>query len=498
MKIVLVNSRQSDSPVPPLGLLYVASSLISAGFEVHVFDPFFDNEEYIKRIVELKPEIIGFGILTSAYSRARDQINKIKELLPEAIYCAGGVHVSSLPEESIKDLDLDFVVLGEGEITMVDACRRLEKNNDLSGVKGVYYQDRVSGRIYKNQRRDFIDDLDLLPPPAWHLLPMEKYLIPPGYIRSYYRKRTVVIFASRGCPWDCIYCSSNIIFGRKTRFPSVKYVIGNLRELVIRYKIDSFYFIDDTFTINKKWLIEFCEALAREGLNLIWGCQGRVDTVTEEVLSLLKKAGCVQIDFGVESGSQKVLDAIKKKITVEEIKNAFRLCYKYKIRPYASIMVGNPQEREEDILLTADLLRRIKPAYTSVCYLQPMPGSELYTKAIENKWFIDSKNYDIEHWDLRKSIYPVMSINISKHRLKDLRSMLQNQSFLRNYLSFVSFRTLPFLFYLAKVVAGNPNVLFVSIKRVLFTKKFDDFIDNLLYEYRKKMMLRRIVSIYDL
>ena len=217
MKIVLVNVRQSDSTVPPLGLLYIASSLEKAGFQVFLFDPFFDNDEYIIKIKEINPDLIGFSTLTSSYAKAKKTIAKIKSELPKAIYCAGGVHVTSLPEESLRDLDLDFAVLGEGEITMVEVCKRLIANKRLDGVKGTYYRNRLTNEIFKNGRRDPIQNLDELPYPAWHLLPMEKYLIPPGYIRSAYKKRTIVIFTSRGCPQDCIFCGCNTIFGRKIR-----------------------------------------------------------------------------------------------------------------------------------------------------------------------------------------------------------------------------------------------------------------------------------------
>ena len=420
MKIVLVNSRQSDSTVPPLGLLYIASSLEKAGFQVFVFDPFFNNEEYIAKIKEISPDLIGFSILTPSYVKAKKTITKIKSELPNAIYCGGGVHVTSLPEESLIELDLDFVILGEGEITMVETCKRLKAKKGLDTVEGIYYKDRLTNQVFKNKRREVIQNLDDLPYPAWHLLPMEKYLIPPGYIRSAYMKRTIVIFTSRGCPWDCIFCSSNIIFGRKTRFASVEYIIKSLEELIMKYNIDSFFFFDDTFTISKEWVNEFCNKIVEKKINLKWGCQGRVDTITDELLMVMQRAGCIQIDFGVESGSQKVLNAIKKKITVEQIENAFALCKKYRIRPYASIMVGNPEEEVEDVLLTASLLKKIRPVYVSVCYSQPMPGSQLYKLAAENKWFVDDKNYCLYDWDFRKTIDPVMIIKLDKRTLRKL------------------------------------------------------------------------------
>lgn len=498
MKIVLVNVRQSDSTVPPLGLLYIAASLEKAGFQVSLFDPFFDNEEYIPGIKDINPDLIGFSILTSSYAKAKQTIAKIKLELPCAIYCAGGVHVSSLPEESLVDLDIDFVVLGEGEITMAEACKKIMSKESLDGVDGIYYRNRQSREIFKNTKRAGVQNLDELPYPAWHLLPMEKYLIPPGYIRSTYTKRSIVIFTSRGCPWDCIFCSSNIIFGRKTRYASVDYVIRGIEELIEKYHIDSFYFFDDTFTADKNWVKEFCRRLIDEKISLNWGCQGRVDTVTEDMLSLMRKGGCIQIDFGVESGSQKVLNAIGKRQTVAQIKNAFSLCRKYQIRPYASIIVGNPEEEIEDILLTASLLKEIKPVYVSVCYCQPMPGSRLYDMAIRNKWFTNDKTYSHKDWDFRKTIDPMMTIKLDKKTLREMRSMLQNQLFIRNYMFFLSFNSMPYIVNLLWTLIKKPAIFIKSMKKIFLTGKLDDFIDELLYENRRSMMMGRIRSISDL
>lgn len=496
MKIALVNCRQSDSTVPPLGLLYNAASLLKVGYQVYVFDPFFNNSVFIERLKELKPDLIGFSILTSSYATAKGLIAIIRKVLPKAVLCAGGVHVTSMPGETLKDLDLDFIILGEGELTIVESANCLKNNKSLEGVKGVYYKDSA-GSIRKNDARPFIADLDSVPYPAWNLLPMEKYLIPPGYIRSYYSKRNLVVFLTRGCPFNCIYCSSNVTFGRQIRFPSVAYAIEGLERLIKSYGIDSFYFFDDTLTINKKWVQDFCSLKLKKGIKLKWGCQSRVDTITEDIIRMMSEAGCLQIDFGVESGSQKVLDAIKKGTTTEDAERAFTLCRKFKIRPYASIMVGNPEEEEEDVFLTAKLLKRIRPVYTSVCYTQPMPGSRLYTLALENEWFVNDKSYSSADWDFRKTIEPLMTIKLNKKRQKELRSMLQNQTFIYNYLFFLSLKTVPFIIGLIFTLFLNPSIL-QSVKKVIRSGKIDDLIDELLFEHRKRLMRNRIKYDYEL
>jgi radical SAM superfamily enzyme YgiQ (UPF0313 family) len=497
MKIALINSRQSDTPVAPLGLLHNAACLLEHNFEVHLFDPFFDNRAYIKRLAEIKPDLIGLSILTSSYATAKNQLSLIKEILPEAIFCAGGVHVTSLPEDTLNDLDLDFVVMGEGELTIVEACKRLSKGDSLEGLEGVCYRDG-GGIAIKNEGRELIKELDQLPHPAWHLLPMDKYLIPPGYIRSYFSSRTIVIFATRGCPWACIYCSSNITFGRQVRYHSVEYVIDGLVHLIKEYNIDSFYFFDDTITVNEKWVKDFCELKLRRGIKLKWGCQSRVDRVDDELVKAMSAAGCVQIDFGIESGSQKVLDEIKKGTTVEQAENAFALCKKHQIRPYASVMIGNPGEEEKDVLLTASLLKRIKPVYTSVCYTQPMPGSKLYSLGIKNEWFVDDKSYRSDHWDFRKTIEPLMTIKIDKKKQMELRSKLQNQSFIRNYGFFLSLKTIPFIFELIITFALKSGKILKSIRKIFKSGKIDDFVDELILEHRKRLILKRTKHDYEM
>jgi radical SAM superfamily enzyme YgiQ (UPF0313 family) len=186
-----------------------------------------------------------------------------------------------------------------------------------------------------------------------------------------------VVFTSRGCPYRCAFCSSRNVFGKSVRCRSAKNVVDEIEFLVNNYGIDGFYILDDTFTVIKKHVINICNELKRRKLDLIWGCETRVNLINTNILRIMKDSGCVQIDFGVESGSQKILNILQKDITIRQIKRAFNLCHKLGIRTYANFMINNPQETFEDIEKTRKLAKTIKPTYSDVWITTPFPGTKL-------------------------------------------------------------------------------------------------------------------------
>ena len=188
MKIVLINSRHSDTVVMPLGILYLAAVLRQVGHRVLVFDPFFEDLSFIKKVKRFKPDLIGFSVLTATYDQVKEMVGVFRQELPQTLICAGGIHPTALPEKTLEELNLDFVVFGEGEYTLREVCERLEKGRSLEKVKGVVFKKR--GKIVKNQPRELIANLDEVPFPARDLLDAESYLIPPGYIRSHLLARS--------------------------------------------------------------------------------------------------------------------------------------------------------------------------------------------------------------------------------------------------------------------------------------------------------------------
>jgi radical SAM superfamily enzyme YgiQ (UPF0313 family) len=500
MKVTLINARNSDSGVMPFGILSMAAVLEREGHEVQVFDPFFGNTAFFRDVESFQPDLVGIGLLTASYRRAGDIVQELRKRGIEAPIGAGGFHVTTLPVETLNGLGLDFVVVGEGEQTILEVCERFDARKDLKGVKGVVYRD--NGDVVKNPPRDLIENLDDLPPPAWHKVNVEKYLIPPGYIRSYYLKRTLVLFTDRGCPYHCTFCASNKIFGRTVRFPSVDYSVRQFRDLEEKYQLDGLYFMNDTFTINRKLVLEFCRVKRESGSNLTWACQGHVNNMTERLADEMRSSGCIQIDFGVESGSDRVLRSIKKGSTVEQIEKAFAICKKYDIRPYASIMVGHETEEWEDVEKTAAMLKRIRPVYTSVMYSTPIPGSELFEHSRSGgtfKFSGDLGDFEDEKWDFRKSIEPVTpSKTMTNEELVKARALLQNTNFGHNYFKFVTWRSLPFVLEILWTLVRHSRGLLPVVRHALKTRKVDDFIDFALEKYRVRKMLAKCQRVEEL
>jgi len=472
MKITLINSRGTDSQIAPFGLMYIAS-VLEKEHEVKIYDPLPEDYSFIDKIEE--SDVIGISFLTTEYLRAK----KIAELVRDKCkyLVVGGVHVTALPK-TVKEFNADFGVIGEGEYTFKELVEKLEKNEDVDNVKGLVLN--KNGNITVNERRELIENLDDLPFPARHLLDYDWYLRPPGGIRGHYLKRVDRVMTSRGCPYNCIYCGSCNIFGRKTRRRSVENVIKEIKFLKEKYGIDGLWFLDDTFILDYDWVLEFCEEMKK--LNLIWACQSRVDRIDENVLIKMKEAGCVQLEFGIESGSDKVLKALRKGTTSEMQLKAFEVVKKVGMKTLATIMIGNPEETKEDIELTRKQLLKLKPDFTHVFFITPFPGSDLYEMAIENEWIKDSKFS--QGWDIRRAERPVMEINLKADELIKIKSDLQNSFFYGNYKDYLK---RPLL--VSKVGFSflmDWKNLFKGFKQFSKTRRIDDLAERAMKSYRSR------------
>jgi len=484
MRVTLVNAQVLDgnNVVPPLGLLYIAAVLEKAGHQVQIFD---SDPEYqdtmLKEIREFNPELIGLSFLTVAYQRAYNLCKALKRELPDVTYCAGGVHTTVKPHETIKEFDLDFIVIGEGEDTIVEVCEKLEKKEGVAGVNGVMY--RKDGEIIENGKRDMITDLDTIPFPARHLIDMTPYLKPPGIIRGYAEKNQTTIVTSRGCPFKCIYCGSHNIFGRRTRRRSVKNVVDEIEHLVKNYDMKGIYYCDDTFTLSSKWVKEYCEELKKRNLNIKWGCQSRVDQTDRELMQKMKDSGLVQLDFGVESGSEKILKVLGKGGAgdrTSQIKQSFKLCKELDIRTLATFIIGNPTETREDIDESFKVAKEIDADYTAFYFLTPYPGTDIYTMAIENGW-LDPHIPFSEIWAHRQPELPLMAITFGKEELRDIRRHLQNQFFVKNYLK--ASGNISFYSILFSIIFRHPKVILDCLGKLIRTRRIDYIVETLNAEY---------------
>jgi radical SAM superfamily enzyme YgiQ (UPF0313 family) len=485
MRVTLVNAQVLDgnNVVPPLGLLYVAAVLEKAGHEVQIYDadPEFESN-MLKEIKEFKPGLIGLSFLTVAYQKAFNLCKTLKREIPDATFCAGGVHATVKPHDTLKEFDLDFLVIGEGETIMANICEKLGNNESTSDVKGIMY--RENGEIIENEREELIKDLDSIPFPARHLIDMTPYLKPPGIIRGYAEKNQTTIVTSRGCPFKCIYCGSHNIFGRRTRRRSVKNVVDEIEHLHKNLNIKGVYYCDDTFTLSSKWVKEYCRDLKSRDFKVKWACQSRVDQTDRELMETMKGSGLVQLDFGVESGSEKILKVLGKGghgDRTSQIKESFKLCKELGIRTLATFIIGNPDETRADIDESFQVAKDISADYTAFYFLTPYPGTDIYNMAIEKGW-LDPNIPFSDIWAHRQPELPLMAITFGKEELRDIRKKLQNHFFRKNYLSGAT-GNISFYSILSTILFKHPTVFLTAFGRFLRTGRIDYIVETLNAEY---------------
>lgn len=478
-KIVLINPQIGASP--PFGLLYLGAVLERASHKVEVieFNSYnnknldSEEEELIKEIINKKPDLIGITCMTAYAKIVKKLISSLKKAEKEIPLVVGGPHATALPEDMLN-AGADIVILGEGESTILRVIDYYQGRIKKEKIGGIAYKD-LDNKIRINDKIDY-EDVNQIPFPAYHLMNLDHYLARNYSIRGYWF-RNGWIFTSRGCPGRCTFCASCITHGYKIRERNIDDIIKELRFLSKTYKIEGFCILDDTFTVRTERVIKFCSKLRESGLNLKWGCQARVNFFNEEQAVELKKSGCLQVDFGVESGSQKVLDYIKKGITVEQSKKAFEICKKYKLRSLATIMIGTPHETMEDIQKTKELLKEIKPDYTGFFFTTPYPGTELYKQTLENKWLDLSDDLS---WESNAT--PKFTMNFTHEELHEIYNSLVKGSFRKTTVGYI--KQPAFLFDVIKFSILNP---LDSLKLLILfgTGKREELI-NTLREFRIK------------
>ena len=430
MKVVLAYpnfpAEAGLSPHPPLGILYLGTiAKRIKGIEVELIDTTFDKDySAIRRKIQLsKPDVLGVSILTKFAAAGFEMAKIAKEIYPDVFVIMGGAHATILPLETIENEHVDAVCLGEGEATFVEL---LDNLNNLENVKGIYY--KKDGEIKMNPPRPPIEDLDTIPFPERSLLPTFK-----NYISSSSRKGrgATTIIASRGCPFNCSFCQPTLreIFGKKVRFRSAKNVVDEMEYLMQSYNIAECRFEDDTFTAKYNWVRSICEEILRRGITMSWIPNARADTVTREMLMWMKKAGCREIDFGVESGSEFIRNSVLGKgISTKTIKEAFQLCHDVGIQTKAFIMLGSPGENKQTLQQTLNLVGEIKPQNLSVSRANPVPGTILWDKAEESGLLtseVIGDYHDFEH-------LPIKLVDITKEDIRKTEDALLMQIYVMN------------------------------------------------------------------
>ena len=394
--------KKVGSCMPSLGLAYIAAVLEHEGIKVEILDC--DAEKIsLKKLSEKlsqynNPEFIGITATTSIIENAIKTAEICKKKFPKSKIVMGGVHPTVLPNEVLSNEYVDFVVRGEGEYTMLE----LIKGKELKEILGLSY--KQNGEMFHNNPRPLIRDLDGIPFPAYHLLPMEKYFPAVG---TYKRLPAMSILATRGCPGRCTFCYR--MFANKAHTRSARNIINEIKLLINVYNIKEICFYDDVFTLFKKNVKEFCTIIVDEKIDITWSCFSRVDFVDEEMLSLMKKAGCHQIMYGIESGDEQILNNINKKTPLEKIEKAISLTKKVGIDTRGAFMLGNPGETEETMKKTIDFAIKLDLDLAIFNITTPYPGTEMYYWAKENGYL------NTEDWSKYDLSYIVMDLPTVDH-----------------------------------------------------------------------------------
>lgn len=488
MKIAIINARNDDGQFPPLGIFYLGAVLREAGFPVSLQDPFPGDGSYLEKLRSFNPDLIGIGFMTAQYPRAREIFGVLKKEFPRAVFVAGGIHPTALPERTLEEFGFDYVVIGEGERVLLDLCRALGSGSGADKVPGLCLRG-AAGAPVRTPPACPIEKLDELPLPGRDMADFGYYMSPPGPVRGLFSRRLGALMSSRGCPHRCIFCgSSEVMFGKRVRRLSVPRVLGELESLYRDYGIDSFYFLDDTFTANPAWVMEFCAGLTelsrRLGVKPVWACQARVDTVSEELMLAMKRAGCRQVELGIESGSDKVLKALGKNTTVAKILPAIETVKRAGMRTVATFMLGNPEETREDARLTFELAKKLDCSFTRFFFTTPFPGTKLYDMALERGWI---KGVDFNStWDILRAKEPVMEINIPRAELVAMLREMQNAFFFKNALSYATNFSLAWS--LLVTMAANPLAALREIAGFAGSGNLEQFLLNILNLYRKRIV----------
>ncbi len=408
MKVFLVSAPSDTQKLQhrpyPLGIAYLGAILENAKHETKLFDYFnaeMDKveEEFIRMVKEEKPNVIGFSILSMNRTASFDLIKRIKSFAPETKIIAGGVHCSVLYEQLLKNFPIEAICLGEGENVVTPLVESIFDKKALKDVKGIAYMDE-NGNIAVTPAPE-MTKLDDVPFPKHDVFLTDK-------------SKTLYMITSRGCAGRCVFCSTTS-YWKIWRTRSPKNVVDEIESVKKRFpNIDTILFLDDAFTLDNNRAINICKEIINRGIKVKWTCQARVTPISMEMLEWLKKAGCTEIAYGVESGSDRMLQEMKKYITSAQIITAFDLTRKVGIIPDPYLMIGLPSESNETINETIALLKRIKCVARSVAILELYPNTEIYRIAKAQGFITD------DYWLTDKPI-PIYTY---EHSLPDLQRMV--------------------------------------------------------------------------
>jgi len=411
LDVLLVNAATGNFSThsglnPPLGLGYIGAVLRANRYRISALD--FNTGGYNPRQLEIilqdkKPAVMGISAHTETYCNAVAIARKAKQILPEIKVVIGGTHPSIMYQEAAGEPAIDAVAIGEGEYTMLELCNHYIRHaGNIEQIKGIAF--RNNGHVVRTAERPFIADPDELPFPARGMFPMPFYKTPGQ------------VLASRGgCPYNCHFCAVNNIWKGGRRYRKPERVMEEILLVSRDFELDEISFADDAFTLNRNHVLQICRLAEKLPFAWRWKCATRVDLVDEELLAVMRRAGCYSITYGVEAGSQQVLDAIGKKITLRQVRQAVEITRQAGIEPLCAFMFPHPYDTEETICAQKDFILELKQkgVVSTMSFTTPFPGTYYYDKREELGIDIEAAGWD--EYDCRHLLFSPK--NVSRERL---------------------------------------------------------------------------------
>ncbi len=381
------NLEGAGSELPPTGIAILAAITRNCGYQTKILDALalkLSINQTVEEILKINPTYLGITSTTISIYNAAEVAKNIKEKNKNIIIILGGPHLTAVPEETMQRFpEFDVGVIGEAEETILELLDHLDRNMPMDFVRGLIIKD--GGYLKLTERRPFINDLDTLPFPAWDLLPdLLKYYQPAA--DSLHRSPATLLITSRGCPGQCIFCDRSV-FGNKVRGYSADYVIRMIKHLQENYQIKDLFIEDDNFLVLKDRLKEICRRIIENKIDITFSVMGRVNMIDEEMLAALKKAGCWQINYGLESGSQKILSLLNKNILLSQSLKALELTRKAGIKSKGLFIMGNFGETRDTIKETLKFIKKSPMDDFHITCFTPLPGAASWNTAAKYGYF---------------------------------------------------------------------------------------------------------------
>jgi radical SAM superfamily enzyme YgiQ (UPF0313 family) len=425
MKITLVNppyppSVHSHPPFIPLGLAYLGAAAEKADHQVTVIDCQAEKltyETFRDRIAKTPSDVIGVTATTLLYKSAMQLIAIAKQMQPQAVTVLGGSHGTFWDENALQENpSLDIVVRREGEQTFIELTDKLQSQSSLNSVLGITF--RNEDKIVRNQDRPFIENLDALPFPAHHLMPLENL--------KHNGKIIFPLVSSRGCVFWCDFCSTVRMFGRGYRMRSPKNVVDEMQLVHDKYGVDQVTFYDDAFSVDRSRVVKICEELHARKLQIKWDCGTRVDMVDRELMKTMRDAGCFAVWLGVESGSEAILGAMNKRIKLDQTRLAYKTAHQLGLMTIANVVLGFPGETEQTARETIHFVKQLNPDDVGFYIATPYPGTPMYEQVKKNGWL---RITDFDKYDTASPTFETPTMSMEK--LAELRYKAYQDFYLR-------------------------------------------------------------------